>query len=78
MDNIARALSLLSHIVFLKKVLILLRVEKDLSASADVKGIVMTTFISVTHSEYVSLKLVSLITSKRAWMLEQFLNSVRL
>ena len=48
MDIIAKALNRSFNMVERKNVLILLRVEKHLSASADVIGVVIKIFISLT------------------------------
>lgn len=58
-DNMARALSLSSDIVFLKNVFTLLSVEKHLSASHDDIGVVINNFSSLTTSENVSVRLLS-------------------
>ena len=59
--SIASALSLSSASMFLRNVLILLRVEKHLSASHEVIGIVFNTFKRSTVSEKVSESLLSII-----------------
>lgn len=64
-DNIARAESLSWHIVFLKNVFILFRVEKHLSASAVVIGIVTNMFNNFAHSLNVDSRLFSRIKSYR-------------
>ena len=60
METMAKALSLSSDIVFLRRVFTLLRVEKHLSASQEVIGIVIMAFRSSTVSEKVSARLLSM------------------
>ena len=55
MESIAKALSLSSDIVFLKKVFTLFRVEKHPSASPDVIGTLIMAFNKSTVSEKVQL-----------------------
>ena len=63
MESMAKALSLSSDIVFLRKVFTILRVEKHLSASQEVFEIVIMAFRSSTISERVSTRLLSI----RSW-----------
>ena len=59
MDIIAKADNRSFNMVVRKNVLILLRVEKHLSASADVIGVVIKIFISLTVFENSDCRLLS-------------------
>jgi hypothetical protein len=59
MEHIAKAHSLLSCMVFLENVFILFNVEKHLSLSAVVIGMVQIIFSSFTDSTNVVVKLFS-------------------
>src|SRR5215469_6769840 len=65
-ESIANAESLSWSIVFLRKVLILFKVEKHRSASDVVIGIVISTFNIFTHSLNVSSKLFLPVKSRKA------------
>ena len=75
MESMAKALSLSSDIVFLRKVFTLLRVEKPLSASQEVIGIVIMAFRSSTVSEKVSARLLSIGSWNNGTALQHCLNS---
>lgn len=65
-DNIAKADSLSVAIVLRRKVLILFKVEKHLSASAVVIGVVIRIFNNLTVSENADCKLLSFIILSRS------------